>query len=144
MKLRNLYLISLTLLASTLVSCSDDTETFDNQIYVNASVKTSTVLLKNTVPSTEGQFQIAMAKPENQDVTISLKVDPALVSTYNAAYYDNGEALPGEYYTLESQQTTIPAGGILSEVVSVKFNNLTECTYHVLCFERCRSGQCSS
>lgn len=125
MKLRNLYLISITLLASTLVSCSDDTETFDNQIYVNASVKTSTVLLKNTVPSTEGQFQIAMAKPENQDVTISLKVDPALVSTYNAAYYDNGEALPSEYYTLESQQTTIPAGGILSEVVSVKFNNLT-------------------
>ncbi|WP_294592164.1 DUF1735 and LamG domain-containing protein [uncultured Bacteroides sp.] len=126
MKLRNLYFISITLLASALASCSDDTETFDNQIYMNASVKTSTVLLKNTVPSTEGQFQIAMAKPENQDVTISLKVDPTLVSTYNAAYYDNAEMLPDGYYTLENQQTTIPAGGILSEVVSVKFNKLTE------------------
>lgn len=126
MKLRNLYFISITLLASALASCSDDTETFDNQIYMNASVKTSTVLLKNTVPSTEGQFQIAMAKPENQDVTISLKVDPTLVSTYNAAYYDNAEMLPDGYYTLENQQATIPAGGILSEVVSVKFNKLTE------------------
>lgn len=125
MKLKNLYLISIALLTGALVSCSDDTETFDNQVYVNASVKTSTVLLKNTVPTTEGQFQIAMAKPESQDVTISLKVDPTLVSTYNAAYYDNAEALPSEYYTLETQQAVIPAGGILSEAVSVKFNNLT-------------------
>lgn len=125
MKLKNLYLISIALLTGALVSCSDDTETFDNQVYVNASVKTSTVLLKNTVPTTEGQFQIAMAKPESQDITISLKVDPALVSTYNAAYYDNAEALPSEYYTLETQQAVIPAGGILSEAVSVKFNNLT-------------------
>lgn len=66
MKLKNLYLISIALLTGALVSCSDDTETFDNQVYVNASVKTSTVLLKNTVPTTEGQFQIAMAKPESR------------------------------------------------------------------------------
>lgn len=126
MKLKNLYLISIALLAGVFTSCSDDTETFDNQIYVDASVKTSSVLLKNTVPSTEGQFQIAMAKPEDKDIVISLKADPALVDTYNAAFYDNAEALPSQYYTLETQQTTILAGSILSDAIIVKFNNLTE------------------
>lgn len=126
MKLKNLYLISIALLAGVFTSCSDDTETFDNKIYVDASVKTSSVLLKNTVPSTEGRFQIAMAKPEGKDITISLKADPALVDTYNAAFYDNAEALPSQYYTLETQQTTILAGSILSDFITVKFNNLTE------------------
>lgn len=126
MKLKNLYLISIALLAGVFTSCSDDTETFDNKIYVDASVKTSSVLLKNTVPSTEGRFQIAMAKPEGKDITISLKADPALVDTYNAAFYDSAEALPSQYYTLETQQTTILAGSILSDFITVKFNNLTE------------------
>ncbi|MCD8184236.1 MAG: DUF1735 and LamG domain-containing protein [Bacteroides sp.] len=126
MKLKNLYLVLIALLAGVFAACSDDTETFDNQIYVDASVKTSTVLLKNTVPSAEGRFRIAMAKPETQDVAISLKVEPALVSTYNAAYYDAAEVLPDGYYTLENQKVNIPTGAVLSEEVSVKFNNLPD------------------
>ena len=65
MKLKNLYLLSITLLSVALTACSDDTETFDNQVYIDASVKTSNVLLKNTIPSAEGEFRVAMAKPEN-------------------------------------------------------------------------------
>ena len=67
MKLKNLYLISMALLAGSLFAgCNDDTETFDNQVYVNASVKTSNILLKATMPNTESSFQIAIAKPENE------------------------------------------------------------------------------
>lgn len=126
MKLKNLYLLSIALLAVALSACSDDTETFDNQVYVDASVKTSNVLLKNTIHSAEGTFRVAMAKPENRDITISLKAEPALVGTYNAAYYDNAEALPSGYYSLETKQTTILAGSILSEAITVKFDKLTE------------------
>lgn len=114
------------MLSVALAACSDDTETFDNQVYVDASVKTSSVLLKNTIPSAEGEFRVAMAKPENADVTISLKAEPALVDTYNAAFYDNAEALPSKHYTLETPQTVIPAGSVLSEKVTLKFGNLTE------------------
>lgn len=64
MKLKNLYLLSIVLLAGALSACSDDTETFDNRVYVDASVKTSNVLLKNTIHSAEGTFRVAMAKPE--------------------------------------------------------------------------------
>ena len=125
MKLKNLYLISMALLAGSLFAgCNDDTETFDNQVYVNASVKTSNILLKATMPNTESSFQIAIAKPENEQVTISLKADPSLTTTYNAAYYSNAEALPEGYYSIPSPQTTILPGSILSEDVIVKFNNL--------------------
>lgn len=126
MKLKNLYLLSIVLLAGALSACSDDTETFDNRVYVDASVKTSNVLLKNTIHSAEGTFRVAMAKPEDRDVTISLKAEPALADTYNAAYYDNAEALPSGYYSLETKQTTILAGSILSEDITVKFDKLTE------------------
>lgn len=153
----------MALLAGALASCSDDVENFDNQLYINASVKTSTVLLKSTVPTTEGQFQLSMAKPVEHDITATLKVDASLVSVYNEAYYDNAEMLPEGHYALENEQVAIPAGTILSDVVSVKFSKLDEldrkgvcvaghcrssqyqcaakCFYDVLRTERCRSHQ---
>ena len=126
MKLKNLYLVSMALLAGALASCGDDVENFDNQLYVNASIKTSTVLLKSTVPTTEGQFQLSMARPVEHDVTATLKVDASLVSTYNETYYDHAEMLPEGHYTLATTQVAIPAGTILSDVVSVQFSRLNE------------------
>ena len=48
------------------------------------------------------------------------------MDTYNAAYYDNAEVLPSEYYSLETKQTTIQAGSIVSDEITVRFDNLTE------------------
>ena len=126
MKLKNLYFVSIALLTGALASCSDEVENFDNQLYISGAVKTSTVLLKSTVPTTEGQFQISMARPESQDITVTVKVDPSLVASYNEAYYDDAEMLPDGYYALENQQVSIPAGVILSDIVSVKFSKLDE------------------
>lgn len=127
MKLKSIYLVSMALLAGMFTACNDnDVENFDNQVYVNASAMTSTVLLKNTVPSTKGSFRIAMARPESQDITIALKADPSLVATYNASYYDEAEALPESYYSVETPQTTILAGAVVSDDVVVSFKNLTD------------------
>ncbi|WP_418696961.1 DUF1735 and LamG domain-containing protein [Bacteroides sp.] len=127
MKLKNLYLVSMALLAGVFTACNDnDVENFDNKLYVNASTMTSTVLLKNTVPSTEGKFRISMARPEAQDVTMALKADPSLTAAYNAAYYDTAEALPENYYSVETPQTTILAGAVVSDDVVVSFKNLTD------------------
>lgn len=127
MKLKNLYLVSMALLAGLFAACNDnDVENFDNKVFINAKTMTSNVLLKNTVSETESSFQISMARPEAQDVTISLKADPSLVSTYNATYYDTAEALPEGYYTIETPQTTILAGAVVSDEVTVGFRNLTE------------------
>lgn len=126
MKLKNLYLISMALLTGALASCSDDTKTFDNQVYVNASVKTKNILLKSTLSTIEGKFQVAMAKPEDKAIKLLIKADPALVNTYNGVYYGNAEALPSEYYTLENPEVSIAKGNILSDEIMVKFNDLNK------------------
>lgn len=127
MKLKNIYLVSVALLAGLFTACSDnDIENFDNKVFINAKTMTSNVLLKNTVSETEGSFQISMARPEIQDITISLKADFSLVSTYNSTYYDTAEALPEGYYTIETPQTKILAGSVTSDEVTVKFHKLTE------------------
>lgn len=127
MKLKNIYLVSVALLAGLFTACSDnDIENFDNKVFINAKTMTSNVLLKNTVSETEGSFQISMARPETQDITISLKADFSLVSTYNSTYYDTAEALPEGYYTIETPQTKILAGAVTSDEVTVKFHKLTE------------------
>jgi len=124
MKLKNLYLVSMALLAGVFAACNDDTENFDNQVYINTSVKTSTVLLKTE--TAEGQFQLALAKPEAKDVSVSLKADASLVDMYNAAYYDEAKSLPAEYYSLENTELVIPAGTVTSEAVMVRFKNLLD------------------
>ena len=59
MKLKSIYLVSMALLAGVFAACNDnDVENFDNQVYINGSAMTSTVLLKNTVSDTEGSFRI--------------------------------------------------------------------------------------
>lgn len=127
MKLKNIYLVSMALLAGLFAACDDnDVENFDNQVFINAKAMTSNVLLKNTVSNTEGSFRISMARPEKQDVTLSLKADLSLVSTYNATYYDTAEALPEGHYTIETPQATILAGAVVSDDITVSFQNLTE------------------
>lgn len=117
----------MALLAGMFAACDDnDVENFDNQVYVKASAMTSSVLLKNTIPAAQGSFRIAMARPEAQDVTVELKAEPSLVANYNAAYYDAAETLPESYYKLETPQTTILAGAVISDDVVVSFSNLTE------------------
>ena len=38
MKLKNLYLVSIALLAGMFAACSDDTENFDNRVYISYSL----------------------------------------------------------------------------------------------------------
>lgn len=80
------------MLGITLAACSDDVENFDNKVYVQASDKTSTVLLKSTVPTAEVSLQVAMARPQDNDVTVTFKADPSKVSVYNTFYGAEADA----------------------------------------------------
>lgn len=125
MKVKKIYLLFIALLTGMFAACNDDAENFDNQVYVDASVRTSTVLLK-TASEMESSFRVAMARPEGQDIVLTMKADPSLVDVYNAAYYDNAEALPTAYYSLENTNVAITAGGIVSDDIVVKFTNLLD------------------
>lgn len=124
MKRNKLSILLLALFAGFFASCNDDTENFDNRIFVDASVKTSTVLLKNKVSETESSFQLAMSKVEDRDIHVTMKPDMSLVSTYNAAYYDEAVALPDANFKLETTDVVIPKGGTLSTEVKIKFVNM--------------------
>lgn len=126
MKLNTIYTVSLLTASLALFSCNDDVENFDNQVYVQASDKTSTVLLKSTVPTADASFQVAMARPMEHDVTVSLKADPAMAATYNMRYCAEAEALPAGHYTLNVPEVSIKAGGITSDEVSISFSGLNE------------------
>lgn len=124
MKLKNIYKVSLLMLGITLAACSDDVENFDNKVYVQASDKTSTVLLKSTVPTAEVSLQVAMARPQDNDVTVTFKADPSKVSVYNTFYGAEAEALPEGHYAIANPEVSIKAGGVTSDDVTVNFTGL--------------------
>lgn len=126
MKQNKLYLYGLLLGALTLGGCQSDMEKFDNQTYINADSKTSTILVKGTMTNAERTIQAALAKKETKDVTITYKVDPSLVKRYNLAYYDQAVLLPEGHYELSENKTVIKAGSVLSQPITVKFNAINE------------------
>ncbi len=127
MKLNHIFTtLSLLTAATVWTACNDDVENFDNQVYVQPLDKTATVLLKSTVPAADASFLVAMAKPMEQDVNVTLKADPSKVSVYNTFYHSDAEALPDGHFKLNVAEVSIKAGGVTSDEVSVSFSGLNE------------------
>lgn len=116
----------MALFATVFTGCQDDDESFDNNLYINSSAKTNNVLLKSTIETDERSFQVALARPEEQNITLTFKAEAGLVETYNAAYYDNAVMLPNGYYTFPANELTITAGSVLSTDFTVYFQDLNE------------------
>lgn len=125
MKRFKLYIMSIALCGTLLTGCQDD-ESFDNNAYINSSAKTNNVLLKSTIATDERSFQVALAKPEDKEVTLTFKAEPELVATYNAAYYDNAVMLPNGHYNLPVKELKIAAGSVSSTHINVYFEKLNE------------------
>lgn len=125
MKRFKLYIMSIALCGTLFAGCQDD-ESFDNNAYINSSAKTNNVLLKSTIATDERSFQVALAKPEDKEVTLTFKAEPELVATYNAAYYDNAVMLPNGHYNLPVKELKIAAGSVSSTHINVYFEKLNE------------------
>ena len=63
-------------------------ENFDNNVFVDNTIKVNSIFLKGSNYSEQRSFKVAIAKQESEDVTIHIAADPSLVSTYNEGYYD--------------------------------------------------------
>ncbi|MDR3119280.1 MAG: DUF1735 and LamG domain-containing protein [Mediterranea sp.] len=116
-------IFSMILIAATVAGCNDR-EAFDNKLYINAPSKTNSILLKSTVKTAEQIFNIAVAKPAEQNITVILKIDGTLVDTYNEAYYDNAEMLPEGCCRINKHIVTISAGSVHSTDITASFKNL--------------------
>ncbi len=104
-----------------------DNHKFDNAVYLDVS-KTSEVqpmTFSNTAPTIDRLLQATLAYPAGSDVSVAISVDPSLVTTYNSRYGTSWPMLDPKYYSLSTEDVTIPAGKTVSEVVTLQLKELT-------------------
>lgn len=123
------FIAAVLTLSSALAGCENfgaDDHKFDNAVYLNIS-ETNEVQMttfSNNAPEVVRDFQLTLAYPSAQNVTVDLTVDESLTAVYNARYGTQWPVLDQKYYELSTDKVTIPAGKTTSEVVSLRLKEL--------------------
>lgn len=121
----NILLFGVLCLAFSLVGCTENDENFDNKLFISTSVFTEDVLFKAGMPNQVSDISVAIAKPEDHEIKVTMAPDPALLETYKLTYYEEDvELLPEEFYLMEETTTVINAGSIASTSLPVTFVNI--------------------
>lgn len=121
----NILLLGGLCLAFSLVGCTENDENFDNKLFISTSVFTEDVLFKAGMPNQVSDISVAIAKPEDHEIKVTIAPDPALLETYKLTYYEEDvELLPEEFYSMEETTTVINAGSIASTSLPVTFVNI--------------------
>lgn len=121
----NILLFGVLCLAFSLVGCTENDENFDNKLFISTSVFTEDVLFKAGMPNQVSDISVAIAKPEDHEIKVTIAPDPALLETYKLTYYEEDvELLPEEFYSMEETTTVINAGSIASTSLPVTFVNI--------------------
>lgn len=103
-----------------------DDHKFGNVVYFDIAETTDvqTTTIKNTLDELDRTFSATLAYPSEQDVTVSVSVDPGLVARYNARFGTSWSMLDEKYYALSTESITIPAGKTTSETISLHLQEL--------------------
>ena len=121
----NILLFWVLCLAFSLVGCTENDENFDNKLFISASAFTEDVLFKAGMPNQVSDISVAIAKPEDHEIKVTIAPDPALLETYKLTYYEEDvELLPEEFYSMEETTKVINAGSIASTSLPVTFVNI--------------------
>lgn len=103
---------------------------FGNVVYLDAALQKDVANFTFNRLIETGQQTIAaqLSQPASSNINVNIKVDPSLVSTYNARLETDYTLLDPKYYTLSSDQVVIPRGKTISDPVTIDFDALTELT----------------
>lgn len=127
MKLNNLIITALTGFSIVFTSCQNNDENeqhYDNKLFISASNFTKEILFKAGDINTEASLSVAIAKPEEHDIKVTMAPAPELLSTYKLAYYDETAViLPEEHYSMSETITVIKSGSIVSPELPINFTN---------------------
>ncbi len=128
MKLNKLMIVLLAGLSLAAVGCEETEDTdrhYKNKLFIDASSYTENVLFTTGENETiEAGIAVAIAKPVDYDITAEVEPAPELLSTYQAAYYDEtAVVLPEAYYSMPETTATINAGSISSPSLDIEFLN---------------------
>ena len=126
MKRVNLYLISAALLTGFLTSCND-MENFDNNVFVDNTIKVNSIFLKGSNDSEQRSFKVAIAKQEliAQGVTFPIYLD-VIINSESDGSFRSAQALKQsieQHLDLEPE-VVIPAGSVQSSEITIVFENL--------------------
>lgn len=99
---------------------------FSNRVFIDLSEMKSDLPVKPTTVLYERTLSAATAKPVDRDVTVRFEADASRVGTFSEAYYTPAEMLPEGYYEITPSEATIPAGGVRSSEVTIRFARLDE------------------
>lgn len=72
MKLKNIYFISLALISGMFSGCADDTENFDNQLFMTSKTPT-TFFVKAITQNATGEFSMSIPKPSEHGYHLHYK-----------------------------------------------------------------------
>lgn len=126
---KNMLLLACIGMLAVQTACTNydaDDHKFGNVVYLDVA-ETSEVqaaTIKNTLDVFDRTFAATLAYPSDQDVTLTVTVDPSLVERYNARYGTSWPMLDARYYTLSSETATIAAGKTTSETLTLRLQNL--------------------
>ena len=130
MKLNNLIFTALAGFSIILAGCQNNDENeqhYDNKLFISASNFTKEILFKAGDTNVETGLSVAIAKPEEHDIKVTMSPAPELLSTYKLAYYDETAVLLSEeHYSMPETSTTIKSGSIVSPELPIEFINTGE------------------
>lgn len=120
-------LAALALPAAGMLTACDDAEAdaIANSVYILEATSSKASKVAVEEDGAKVTFTVRMAEPLTQDVTATVKVDPSILTEYNALNSTNYEALPEEYYQFLSTEAVIKAGEVLAPQTEIQVSSFT-------------------
>lgn len=121
--------VCLALTSLALVSCQGEQklEYFDNHAYIPGTSMVAETVIKGNMGIVSKSFNVSLARPAEEDIRVSYKIDLTKLATYNKAYYAQAELLPLENYNIPEQSVaTIEKGTTSSTPISIEFKSLEQ------------------
>ena len=111
---------------------SESAHHFGNKVFISASSyeQLLRVQVDEKVSEMTYDLTVGMAMPLENDLTVVFTKDESLLENYRHAYYnEDAQLLPESNTDFSSLRTTITAGAVESEVLSLDFKNLDKLSF---------------
>lgn len=128
MKYNKLVLCALLVAAAAGCQKYDEADHhFDNKVFISATSFSNEVRIEKNVNKMSRTLSVAMAMPEENDVTVTFRAAPELLDNYRQAYYDpEALLLPELHYDLSQAEAVIRKEQIESSPLTLEFANLDQ------------------
>ena len=130
---RSIYIIPLTVILLA-VGCNsdDDSHKFSNKVFISADSYEQLLRVQSDENVSELSYEltVGMAEPLEEDLSVVFSMSRELLDKYRNAYYnETAQLLPDENCNFSSLRTSIQAGNIVSEGLTLNFQNLDQLDY---------------